>query len=209
MAMLLLCVALYALGGLIAAVGGIWLLVVAFRVSVVWGLGSLFVPFVSLAFVMVHWAEAKRAFLVQLVGGMIVIAGLGLGFSMVGRLATWPSQGDSASGDAASVSGLAGLVRTVQQSLTDLRASGSAGGESGEHAEPHRFVGQPIEVVERTLGRPKGKMTIRGRVGLLYDGFTLLSEDGRSITAVAMKPDFNLAPAVGTALADTNAGAIP
>jgi hypothetical protein len=52
---------LLVLGGVIAGlVGGIWLLVEAFRVSADWGLACLFLPFVGLFFLMLHWDKAAR-----------------------------------------------------------------------------------------------------------------------------------------------------
>jgi hypothetical protein len=63
--------ALFYLGGIIALVGGIWLLVVAFKQSVWWGLGSLIVPFVGLIFAIMNWQIAKTPFLVY-VGGIIL-----------------------------------------------------------------------------------------------------------------------------------------
>jgi hypothetical protein len=59
----------------VAAVGGIWLLVVAFQESVLWGLGSLFIPLVGLAFVISHWDAAKRPFLVNIGGGLLIALG--------------------------------------------------------------------------------------------------------------------------------------
>ena len=44
-------------------VTGIWLLVLAFQDSVIWGLACLCLPFVSLIFVITHWEEAKAPFL--------------------------------------------------------------------------------------------------------------------------------------------------
>jgi hypothetical protein len=64
------------LGIAIGAVGGIWLLVKAFQAGVLWGLGSLFVPLVSLIFVITHWQEAKKPFLVNVAGVALMIAGV-------------------------------------------------------------------------------------------------------------------------------------
>ncbi len=63
---------LYWLGLVIAVVGGIWMLVLAFQESVLWGLGCLFVPFVSLVFAIMHWDRAKIPFLIQ-VGGLVLL----------------------------------------------------------------------------------------------------------------------------------------
>jgi hypothetical protein len=57
-------------------VGGLLMLVAAFRQSVLWGLACLFVPVVSLFFLIVHWHAAKNAFAVQLIGGALVVLGL-------------------------------------------------------------------------------------------------------------------------------------
>lgn len=67
--------ALYFAGLLVLVVSGIWLLVVAFQTSVLWGLLSLLVPFASLVFVIIHWQVAKKPFLWQLLGvAMVVVA---------------------------------------------------------------------------------------------------------------------------------------
>ena len=69
-------IALVYLGGLIALVAGIWLLVVAFKTSVWWGLGSLLIGPVALVFVIMHWQVAKKPFLIQLVGVAICAIGI-------------------------------------------------------------------------------------------------------------------------------------
>jgi hypothetical protein len=49
-------------------VGAVWLLVLAFQESVLWGLLSLFVPCAQLVFVVQHWQKAKRPALLSLGG---------------------------------------------------------------------------------------------------------------------------------------------
>jgi hypothetical protein len=61
------------IGGLVALIGGIWFLVVAFRQSIWWGLGSLFIPFVSIIFLIIHWSDAKKPFFVSLLGAVIAV----------------------------------------------------------------------------------------------------------------------------------------
>lgn len=68
--------ALLAIGWLIMLVFGIILIVRAFQTSVLWGLGYLFVPFVSLIFIIMHWNVAKSPFLKMLIGLPFVIAGV-------------------------------------------------------------------------------------------------------------------------------------
>ena len=77
------------IGGLImlvAVIGcfvfGIQLLILAFRKSVLWGLGSLFVPFVSLVFVIMNWEDCKRPFLGSLAAS--VLCGVGGGIMAMG-----------------------------------------------------------------------------------------------------------------------------
>jgi hypothetical protein len=73
-------------GMLLLVVGGLFLLIAGFRESVLWGLGMLFLPFVSLIFLVLHWGRAKNSFFLQLYG---------IGFLIVGALAfkaklPWP-----------------------------------------------------------------------------------------------------------------------
>jgi hypothetical protein len=63
------------LGIIISLVGGIWLLVLAFQESVLWGIGSIIVPFVSLIFVFMHWTEAWRPFVLSVVGSVLAMIG--------------------------------------------------------------------------------------------------------------------------------------
>ncbi|QWP76583.1 hypothetical protein J5226_23890 [Lysobacter sp. K5869] len=66
---------LLVLGIVVSLVAGIWLLVVAFRENVWWGLGSLLLSPVALVFVILHWQQAKKPFLINLGGLALVIAG--------------------------------------------------------------------------------------------------------------------------------------
>ncbi len=63
-------------GVLIFIVGGFWFLVKAFSESVLWGLAVLFIPVVSIFFLIVHWHNAKRPFAVQAVGFAIMLLGV-------------------------------------------------------------------------------------------------------------------------------------
>jgi len=63
-------------GSLAACVGGLMLLIAAFRRSVLWGLAVLFVPLANLVYTVRHWAEAKKGFFVSLAGGALIVVGL-------------------------------------------------------------------------------------------------------------------------------------
>jgi len=66
---------LIVIGLIIAVVYGIILLIKAFQTHILWGLGSLFVPFVSLVFVIMHWDVAKKPFLMGLISIPFYISG--------------------------------------------------------------------------------------------------------------------------------------
>ena len=67
------------IGFVIMLIGGIWLLIEAFRESILWGLGCLFIPIVTLIFVIMHWDKGGKPFLIQVVG--MVLFAVGGGFS--------------------------------------------------------------------------------------------------------------------------------
>ena len=59
-------------------IGGLGGLIAAFKTSVLWGLGCLMVPPVSLIYLILHWPDAKNPFLLQLVGlGILFVSFLG------------------------------------------------------------------------------------------------------------------------------------
>ena len=69
---------LYGIGTLIAIVGGLWIVVIAFQESVLWGLCSLFIPCVALYYVITHWEKTKKPFLIEVAGGLLCALGSAL-----------------------------------------------------------------------------------------------------------------------------------
>jgi hypothetical protein len=69
------------IGWLVSLVGGIMLLIVAFKENILWGLGCIFVPFVALIFIVMHWEASKKPFFIELAGAVLVIIGILLGGS--------------------------------------------------------------------------------------------------------------------------------
>jgi hypothetical protein len=66
--------------------GGVRVLISAFRQSILWGLGCLFVPFCKLIYLIVHWEDAKSGFFLYLKGVSVVILGVVLGVVVVPRI---------------------------------------------------------------------------------------------------------------------------
>jgi hypothetical protein len=74
--------AMYAIGvtliftaAIAIAVGQIWLIIVGFQETVLWGLLMLFIPLSAYAFVYKHWNEAKKPFLLTLGGWILLVFG--------------------------------------------------------------------------------------------------------------------------------------
>ncbi len=67
--------ALMVIGGIMVLIGSLWLLLVAFQEGILWGLGCIILPFVSLIFLVMHWDVARRPFFVQLAGLVPVFLG--------------------------------------------------------------------------------------------------------------------------------------
>jgi hypothetical protein len=68
------------IGFIILVIFSIQILILAFKESRVWFIGSLIIPFVMLIFVIMHWEKAKSPFL----KGLIAIPFYVIGFIMVG-----------------------------------------------------------------------------------------------------------------------------
>ena len=64
------------IGLALLVLGGVFFLIAAFREGILWGLGVVFLPFVSLVFLIVNWQRAKGAFFLQLYGFAFVLLGV-------------------------------------------------------------------------------------------------------------------------------------
>jgi len=63
-------------GWIVSLVGSIMVLIKAFQKSILWGLGSLFIPFVILVFVIMNWEDTKKGFLIALAGSGVAFVGI-------------------------------------------------------------------------------------------------------------------------------------
>jgi hypothetical protein len=176
-------VALVGLGAFVVVVGGIWFIVSAFRTGVWWGLAVLFLsPPANLIFLIAHWKEARQAFMIQVLGAVLMAGAVGVAWS----------QG---------VSSPAGAEKLLPASLAekvaglDLPAGMPAAQprpeEEAAQAGPSgpSYVGKTLSEVIETLGYPKAR-TSRGRKTILmYPDLELVSEDGRTIASQGKPQD--------------------
>lgn len=68
-------VALLYIGLIILIIGGIGLLIAAFRTSILWGIGLILIAPAAIVYTILHWQEAKNPFLLQLLGLAILLVG--------------------------------------------------------------------------------------------------------------------------------------
>ena len=167
------------LGGLVAAGGGILLLVAAFRVSAPWGLVSLFVPFGSVVFTVKYWASARRGFLISLAGTAISI----LCAALISARMLWAAGGDT---------GVSGSVASSDAgSWAGSGDSGAGGAGTGGTVEAVAAVDplvglSPIEV-RRAIGNPtRGEGTRGGRTIWFYDDKDVVFEHGHVTRVVVL-----------------------
>ena len=70
---------LMAVGVIVSFVFSIIILIQAFKTSILWGLGSIFIPFVILVYVFMNWADTKKSFLYVIGGWVLTVVGGVLG----------------------------------------------------------------------------------------------------------------------------------
>jgi hypothetical protein len=67
--------ALVLVGLLLMILGVLGFILAAFRESLLWGLGVIFVPPLALVFLIVHWRRVKPAVIIKLWGLVLVMLG--------------------------------------------------------------------------------------------------------------------------------------
>jgi hypothetical protein len=63
-------------GMLLMLLGAVLFVISAFRESILWGLGVIFLPFVALVYLILDWPVAKKPFFIWLYGFAFVLAGV-------------------------------------------------------------------------------------------------------------------------------------
>ena len=169
-------VVLIALAGLVSLVGSVLFLVVAFRESPWWGLAVLLLPpFANIAFLIACWDEARKPFLVQVLGMLLFVGGVGLAVST----------GVKRMSELQAVGGIDLPAHGVSFLPGELEGGDGLSGESWEDAEVRvegDFVGMTLEEVRERLGKPRAEMTVGGETTYFYPGLELYSEDGVRVT---------------------------
>lgn len=61
------------LGWVLAFVGSVWIIVLAWQRNILWGLVCFLVPIVQLVYVAGHWKESKDGFFLQIAGLVLMI----------------------------------------------------------------------------------------------------------------------------------------
>lgn len=67
---------MYLLGLALSVIGGLWIVVNAFRESVLWGLGSLLIPLVALIFAVMNFSANKIPLLICVIGAVLTVMGM-------------------------------------------------------------------------------------------------------------------------------------
>lgn len=65
-------------GAAVMLIGGIWLLVIMFQTSLPWGIIGILIPVTSLIFVVMHWEESRKPFLINVAGAILYFTGLSM-----------------------------------------------------------------------------------------------------------------------------------
>ncbi len=71
--------AVLVIGWIVTFLGSLWIIVLGWQRSIVWGIGCFLFPVVQLVYVGLHWKEAKDGFFMILAGFALLILGHGLG----------------------------------------------------------------------------------------------------------------------------------
>ena len=72
------------IGTILSIIGSIWLLILAFREGMAWGLAAMFVPFVMLIFTVMYFRETWQPFVLNSLGFVITMMGMAVWYFAIG-----------------------------------------------------------------------------------------------------------------------------
>ncbi len=88
-------IGLIILGFVLSAVGNIWIIILAFRKHIGWGIATLLLPFVGFVFVCMNWNQAGKPFLIYLLSIAFIGGGFAISPTMQKNLAESASRSTS------------------------------------------------------------------------------------------------------------------
>lgn len=170
---------LLGIGFLIMLIGNIMFLVAGFRMHVGWGLALLFLPFAGLLFLILHWDEAKRPFLIGLLGFLLSGMGWALGITQ-GVTAGGSGGAPPAMAKALQMQMQAQKMRQAQNRPHAVRSSGGGSAPAAPARAEGEYVGMTLVKIKEKLGEPDAKMSYGGLTTYTYydAGVELVSRDG-------------------------------
>ena len=169
MILTILAITILAIAALFSLIAGIWFLVVAFKEHILWGLAVIFLPLAALIFLIMHWEEAKRPFLLNLLSIILIILGA-VTFSKTQVAA--PGATNSSSTTEFSIHTLTEKINMPSFEKTENRDPPARG-----------YIGMSLTEIQQHLGPPNGILQKdNGTTTYLYDDLTLLSTNGTTIT---------------------------
>lgn len=158
------------LGWLLTMVGGVWIMIAAFRESIVWGLCVLLLPIVQPIFIFIHWGQCWRPLLISLFGMATAVAGF---FAMPSLLL---SEGEEGFFDTITIEGFNLAEMLPQMSNRVVKAT-------VEELAP-LAVGDDCADVLRKCGKPIGKGAGKGGVVWHYADRTITFADGQTVSLI-------------------------
>jgi hypothetical protein len=158
------------LGWLLTMVGGVWIMIAAFRESIVWGLCVMFLPIAQPIFICTHWGQCWRPLLISLFGMATAVAGF---FAMPNLLL---SEGEEGFFEMIASEGFSLTERLPQ--MTNLVK------EAAVEALAPVAVGDRCADVLRKCGKPIGKGAGKGGVVWHYADRTITFADGQTVSLI-------------------------
>ena len=142
--------AVIALGGIAGLAAGIWLIVLAFRESVGWGVACLLIPFAGLVFAVKYWEDAKVPFVISLASiGLFMVGTLGYSVSEVNAgLNDFSQFEDSSAWDPVPEPSPYDAYPASDEEPVEAEVDAAVEEPVVEPAEPAQYAPEDVETVE-------------------------------------------------------------
>ncbi|MDD2237220.1 MAG: hypothetical protein PHG65_08460 [Kiritimatiellae bacterium] len=153
-----------------STVAGIWFLIEAFRVHILWGLALLVFPVLGAVFLFLHWDDVRKPFLLNMIAVSLFLAAFAL------TLYGGNSAENAQSGPETPSFSISEKIAEIKQASVERKAR--------EAIATRGFMGRTLDDVEQELGPPQARMTRDNLVEYQYTdrGLTLISSNGITVT---------------------------